>query len=307
VSNASRNLLTPEDLSSLKGLQVYAKNAVEGFCSGLHASPHKGFSVEFKQHRPYVSGDEIRRIDWKAFARTDRHYIREFEDETNLVTSLLVDSSGSMGYRGTAGHLKLDYARKLAACLGYLMMTQGDAVGMATFDTKVREILPARSKTSHLDAICKVLSRVQPGGETDPGEVLRSLAPRLRQRGLVVLISDCFGDVVPLSKALGLFRHRGHDVLVFQLWDRDELDFPFKSWTKFIDLENEENIHLMDPSTLRKDYLKNLAEFRGSLNTNLKKNRIDLVPLVTDEPMAAALTKYVSARLRTTTASTKNG
>ena len=291
----------------MKGLQLYAKNVVEGFCTGLHASPHKGFSVEFKQHRPYVPGDEIRRIDWKAFARSDRHYIREFEDETNLITTLLVDSSGSMGYTGTAGIRKLDYARQLAACLSYLLMMQGDSIGMATFDTKVRKLLPARSRTSHLDVICKELAKVQTGGETDPGEVLRTLAPRLRQRGLVILISDCFGDVDPIAKALGLFRHRGHDVLVFQLWDRDELDFPFKSWTKFIDLENEDNIHLMDPSMLRQGYLKRLETYRNELSDVLKRSRVDLVPMVTDEPVHSTLSQYLNNRVRSVTASTRNG
>ena len=296
--SSARNLLSPEDRSQLKGLQLFAKTAVEGFTTGLHKSPHKGFSVEFKQHRPYVPGDEIRRLDWKAFARSDRFYIREFEDETSLITTVLLDQSGSMGYTGTGGIEKIDYARRLAACLSHLMMMQGDAVGLVTFDTKVRELMPPRSRTNHLDAICQRLEAVETGEETEPAEVLRSLAPRLRQRGLLVLISDCFGDVNALSKALGLFRHRGHDILVLQLWDRDEIEFPFKSWTKFIDLEDEENEQLVDPSTLRKAYLKRVGEFRSGLAKSLSKTRVELAPIITDEPYATALSRYLNHRMR---------
>ena len=225
---AITDIVKGKDLSRIRRLNLFARQVVEGFCTGLHQSPHKGISVEFKQHRPYTHGDEIRRIDWKVFARSDRHYIREYEEETNLRCTLIVDASGSMGYEGTTGQVKFDYAKRLAACLAYLMMGQGDSAGLVTFDDKVRSFIPDRQKTSHLQVLIETLENTKLGAETELSPVVKSLVPRLRRRGLVVLISDCFGDVSSLVKSLAQLRHRGHEVLIFQIWDRDELDFPFK-------------------------------------------------------------------------------
>ncbi len=289
---------TAADLQRISGLQLYARNVVEGFCTGLHASPHKGFSVEFRQHRPYVPGDEIRRIDWKVFARSDRYYIREYEEETNLGCQLVLDASGSMGYRGTADGVKFDYARKLAACLAYLMTMQQDAVGLVTFDDRVRTFIPQRSRTSHLGVLVDAMEQAESGRETALDGSLMSLIPRLRRRGLVVLISDCFGDVEPLLGALGHLRHRGNEVIVFQIWDRDELEFPFSRWTRFVDLEDGDRERLVDPATLRRGYLDNLARYRERLERGCRGHRVDLVPLVTDEPHAEALGRYLAWRVR---------
>ena len=295
---AITDIVKGKDLSRIRRLNLFARQVVEGFCTGLHQSPHKGISVEFKQHRPYTHGDEIRRIDWKVFARSDRHYIREYEEETNLRCTLIVDASGSMGYEGTTGQVKFDYAKRLAACLAYLMMGQGDSAGLVTFDDKVRSFIPDRQKTSHLQVLIETLENTKLGAETELSPVVKSLVPRLRRRGLVVLISDCFGDVSSLVKSLAQLRHRGHEVLIFQIWDRDELDFPFKQWTKFVNLEMEADNHMVDPASLRKSYLSNLEKFREELKRGCLRNRVDLVPLVTDEPYAAALARYLAARMK---------
>src|ERR1700761_2236879 len=198
------DFVPPASLQKIANLQIFARQVVEGFCSGLHRSPHKGFSVEFKQHRPYVPGDEIRHIDWRVFGRSDRFYIREYEEETTLRATLLLDRSGSMAY-GRDGFTKFDYATRLAACLAYLMLGQQDSVGMVTFDTEVRRYIPPRSRVSHLRVLIDELQAGQPGGETEIGRVFHDLVPKLHRRGLLVIISDLFGDVTSLLKALAHF------------------------------------------------------------------------------------------------------
>jgi uncharacterized protein (DUF58 family) len=291
-------LLSPTDLQAVSSLQVLARSVVEGFCSGLHRSPHKGFSVEFAQHRSYVPGDDIRKLDWKIFGRSDRLYIREYEEETNLRATILLDTSGSMGYNGASnpGLSKLQYAIRLAACLSYLMLGQRDSVGLVTFDTKIRHHLPPRSRTSHLDAILTILSSVKPGGETALPDVLHDLVPRLHRRGLLILLSDCFGPVEPLISALAHFRHVHQELIVYQVWDRDELEFPFQKPTRFESLENPQDVLQVDPAQLRAAYMANLKRFRDGLLQGCHRHRIDLAPITTDEPYAAALAKCLRAR-----------
>lgn len=289
------DFLKPEDLQKISNLQILARQVVEGFCSGLHRSPHKGFSVEFKQHRQYVPGDEIRHIDWRVFGRSDRFYIREYEEETNLRSTILLDLSGSMNY-GRGAVTKYQYATRLAACLAYLMLGQQDSVGLVTFDTKVRRYIPARSRVSHLRVLMDELERAEPGGETELGTVFHDLVPKLHRRGLLVIISDLFGDVTSLLKALAHFRHAHHEILIFQIWDRDELEFPFKGWTQFESLETTGAKHLLDPALLREAYLANLAKFRDELTRGCRRNKIDLVPFTTDQPYADALAAYLSRR-----------
>jgi len=289
------DFLKPSDLQRLSNLQVFARQVVEGFCSGLHRSPHKGFSVEFKQHRPYVPGDEIRHIDWRVFGRSDRFYIREYEEETNLRATLILDRSGSMGYG--AGTSKFAYATKLAACLSYLMLQQADSVGMVTFDTEIRRYIPPRSRVSHLKVLIDELENGQTGGETELGTVFHDLVPKLHRRGLLVILSDCFGDVATFLKAMAHFRHAYHEILVFQIWDRDELEFPFKGWTQFECMERTGIKHMLDPVLLRQAYLENLAKFRDELTRGCRRHKIDLVPFCTDQPYAEALAAYLSRRL----------
>ena len=291
------DFLSPRDLQKISNLQVFARQVVEGFCTGLHRSPHKGFSVEFKQHRQYVPGDEIRHIDWRVFGRSDRYYIREYEEETNLRTTLLLDRSGSMGYGREGSTTKLEYATKLAACLAYLMLQQSDGVGLVTFDTAIRRYIPPRSRISHLRVLIDELEKSKPGGETELGDVFHDLVPKLHRRGLLVVLSDCFGDVNTLLKALAHFRHAHHEILVFQIWDRDELEFTFKSWTQFECLERDGIKHLLDPVMLREAYLANLEKFRDELTRGCRRHKIDLVPFCTDQPYAEALAAYLSRRM----------
>jgi uncharacterized protein (DUF58 family) len=290
-----RDLLTPKDLQKVSSLQIVARLVVEGFCMGLHSSPHKGFSVEFKQHRPYVSGDEIKYLDWKVFGKTDRFYIREYEEETNLRATILLDVSGSMGY-GNSEITKHYFSKRLAACLAYLMLKQQDSVGLVVFDHKIRNYIPPRAQPKHLHRLIVELDKARTGGETELAEVFHDLAPRLHRRGLIIIISDCFGDIPKLLSALAHFRHAHHEIIIFQIWDRDELEFPFSRWSRFDSLENSGDKHLVDCSFFRNTYLENLESFRKELLRGCSRHRIDLVPMITDRPYAEALAHYVNKR-----------
>lgn len=292
------DILHPEDITSLQHLQLFARTVVEGFTTGLHASPHKGFSVEFRQHRPYVQGDEIKRLDWKIFGRSDRFYIREYDEETNLRATIVLDASGSMDYRGTKAIHKFDYARKLSAAIAYLLMSQQDAVGLVTFDSKLREFIPNRTRITHLHHLLDAMVKTQPGKETGLANVIESLAMRLKRRGLVILISDLFDDAAALLRAIGVLRRKGHEILVFQLWDRDELEFPFGNWSRFENLENEEDFLLLDPAVIRQRYMAVLEDWRKQMNEGLRKHEVDVVPMITDEPHTEALRKYLALRMR---------
>lgn len=292
------DILSAGDIGRFSNLQLLARQVVEGFCSGLHRSPHKGFSVEFKEHRSYVPGDDIRTIDWKLFGKTDRLYIREYEEETNLRCTILLDSSGSMAYSGSRsnGATKHDYAVRTAACLAYLMLQQQDSVGLVTFDKQVRRYIPPRAQPKHLQAIVAELQKQKPRFETELGDVFHEMASKIQRRGLLVVISDLFGDVDQLMKSLAHFRHANHEVIVFQIWDPDELDFPFRQWTQFASLEASGNRHLVDPAQVRRAYLDKLAEFRDQLAKGFNRHRISLVPMTTDQPHADSLAAYLALR-----------
>ncbi|MDG1897801.1 MAG: DUF58 domain-containing protein [Fuerstiella sp.] len=292
------DVLTSRDIGRFTNLQVLAKQVVEGFCSGLHRSPHKGFSVEFKEHRAYSPGDDIRTIDWKLFGKTDRLYIREYEEETNLRSTILLDSSGSMAYSGsrTNGVSKHDYAVRTAACLTYLLLQQQDSVGLVTFDKKVRRYIPPRARPKHLQAIINELKKQKPEFETELGDVFHEMVAKIHRRGLLIIISDLFGDVEQLMKSLAHFRHANHDIVIFQIWDPDELDFPFRQWTQFASLESAANRHLVDPAQIRRAYLEKLGQFREQLTNGCNRHRINLVPMTTDQPYADSLAAYLALR-----------
>lgn len=292
------DVLSGRDIGKFANLQLLAKQVVEGFCNGLHRSPHKGFSVEFKEHRQYVPGDEIRNIDWKLYGKTDRLFIREYEEETNLRATILLDSSGSMAYSGSRsnGLTKHDYAVRTAACLTYMLLQQQDSVGLVTFDTKVTSYVPPRARPKHLQAIVNQLDKTRPANETELGDVFHELANKIQRRGLVIVISDLFGDVDRLLKALAHFRHSRHEMMIFQIWDPDELDFPFRQWTQFSSLETANRQHLVDPAQIRKAYLEKLQQFREKLTSGCSRHRINLVPMTTDQPYADALAAYLSVR-----------
>ncbi len=297
MPNDSPRILTPEDRSALANMQLLARTVVEGLAAGRHRSPHKGSSIEFKEHRQYVKGDEIRSIDWKLFGKTDRLYIRQFEDETNLRAMIFLDQSGSMAYRGTRSQVsKHQFAKSLAACLATLLISQQDAAGIATFDDQVRQWLPPRSRSNHLQAVYSTLVQSRLGGETRLSNTLTDAAGRLNRRGMVVLISDCFDQVDTLMKALGLFRHKGSEVVVFQVFDPDELDFPFRNRTQFRNLEVAGQQRIVDPRSLRSEYLQRLKAFREALAAQSARERIDLIACTTDQPYATILTNYLARR-----------
>lgn len=292
------SILHAEDITSLQHLQLFARTVVEGFTTGQHASPHKGFSVEFRQHRPYVQGDDIRRLDWKIFGRADRFYIREYDEETNLRATIVLDASGSMNYRGTNRVLKFDYARKLAASLAYLLVSQQDAVGLVTFDSKIRDFIPNRTRITHLHHLLETMVKTEPGKDTSLAPVIESLAQRLKRRGLVIIISDFFDDPATLLRGIGVLRKKGHEIVVMQLWDRDELEFPFGQWSRFENLENDEEFVLLDPATIRLRYLEVMKRFQEQLKEGFRKHQVDYLSLPTDEPHTAALRNYLALRMR---------
>lgn len=293
--------LPPEEIKKIAHLQVLARLVVEGSCTGLHRSPHKGFSVEFKEHRQYVPGDDIRHLDWRIFGKTDRFYVREYEQETNLRCTILVDASGSMGYAGTksGGITKHQYAIRVAASLSYLMLQQADTVGLVLFDDQVRSYIPPRSRATHLTRILAALSASQPGGETALADVFHQMTAKLRRRGLLIVLSDAFDDVGRLLRALAHFRHARHELILFQIWDPDELEFPFQHWTRFDCLEVDGRRHTLDPAQVRAAYLANLQRFRQELRDGCGRHQVDLVPMTTDQPYGDALARYLALRKKT--------
>jgi uncharacterized protein (DUF58 family) len=287
----------PTSLSKYGHLSLVARNLVEGFLTGVHKSPYKGFSVEFAEHRQYYPGDEIRHIDWRAYGKTDRYYIKEYEEETNLKAHLLFDASGSMAYKGKYPS-KFQYAQYIAASLSYLMLHQRDAVGLSLHDTKVRKFIKPRATSKHLLLLLQAIEESQPGGETSLAPLWHQVAIQVKQRGLVVILSDCFEQVGPLLKALQHFRHKRHEVLLFHILAPEELEFPFKKWTQFRNLEAANHKLLVDPNRLRKEYLANFERFRKELRDACGKTQVDYHLMRTDEPVEKALGIYLTRRQR---------
>lgn len=292
-----RQLFDPSELARYGGLALVARNVVEGFLSGIHRSPFKGFSLEFAEHRQYYPGDEIRRIDWRAYGKTDRYFIKEYEDETNLKAVLVVDASGSMGYQGKQKLSKFAFAQQVAASLAYLLLGQLDAVGLLTHDTKPRQFIPPKATGKHLLSLLRTLEQTQIGGETSLGEVWDQIAGQhLKRRGMVILLSDCFGDIPNITRALRHLRYGRHEVILFQIVAPEELDFPFKNPTKFRSLEVRGYELTVDARRLREEYRKNFDDHQRQLRRVAEELRIDYVLLRTDEPVERALGAYLATR-----------
>jgi uncharacterized protein (DUF58 family) len=285
----------PSTLARYGRLSLVARAVVEGFFSGVHRSPYKGFSVEFSEHRQYYPGDEIRHIDWRAFGKTDRYYIKEHEEETNLRAYLLVDASGSMAYRGT-GVSKFQYARYLAASLAYLMLHQRDAVGLAIHDERPRVFLTPRTHSKQLPHILHVLEQTEPGGETSLAPLWNTLASQARRRGMFLIFSDCFDRLPVLVEALRRLRHRQHEVLLFHILAPEEIEFPFGARTLFRSLENVRDQRSLDPRALRGEYLHNFQGFCRELRIQARNLHVDYHLVRTDEPVDRALGLYLSQR-----------
>jgi uncharacterized protein (DUF58 family) len=287
----------PTSLSKYGHLSLVARNLVEGFLTGVHKSPYKGASVEFAEHRQYYPGDEIRHIDWRAFGKTDRYYIKEYEEETNLKAHLLVDASGSMAYKGKHP-AKFQYAQYIAASLSYLMLHQRDAVGLSVHDTKVRTYLKPRVSSKHLLQVLRALELARPEGETSLAPLWHQVADQIKQRGLVIILSDCFEQVGPLLRALQHFRHRRHEVMLFHILAPEEIEFPFRKWTQFRNLELASHRLLVDPQRLRKEYTQNFERFCTDLRDACGRAQVDYHMMRTDEPVERALGIYLTKRQR---------
>jgi uncharacterized protein (DUF58 family) len=292
----SGHILTPDIISRLNNLSLKARFVVEGFIVGLHKSPYHGFSVEFSEHRAYGAGDEIRHVDWKLWGKTDRFFIKQFEEETNLKSYLLVDQSLSMTYKSKK-MTKLEYAQILAASLGYLMLKQQDAVGLTLFDDRIRVNIPARSKRSHLNIILSQMQNIIAGPETTIAPVLHKTAEAINKRGLIILISDLFDDPDKVLSGLQHFRYKGHEVIVFHVLDPQELTLDFTQRTRFRDMESGEEI-VTDPWHIQSDYQKSMEQFCDYIKSNCRQKNIDYVQLSTDLPLDMALSEYLIKRKR---------
>jgi len=290
------HILTPDIISRLNNLSLKARFVVEGFIVGLHKSPYHGFSVEFSEHRAYGAGDEIRHVDWKLWGKTDRFFIKQFEEETNLKSYLLVDQSLSMTYKSKK-MTKLEYAQILAASLGYLMLKQQDAVGLTLFDDRIRVNIPARSKRSHLNIILSQMQNIIAGPETTIAPILHKTAEAIKKRGLIILISDLFDDPDKVLSGLQHFRYKGHEVIVFHVLDPQEITLDFTQRTRFRDMESGEEI-VTDPWHIQSDYQKSMEQFCDYIKSNCRQKNIDYVQLSTDLPLDMALSEYLIKRKR---------
>jgi uncharacterized protein (DUF58 family) len=278
-------------------MELKARTVVEGFLAGLHRSPYKGFSVEFAEYRQYLPGDDLSTLDWKVYARSDRHYVKKYEEETNVECHLLLDVSASMAYRGAAAMSKLEYGSVLAASLAYLMNRQRDATGLITFDDRIVFRLPAAARPGHLHALLVALERITAGQRSDLGRPLHQLAEALVKRSMVVLVSDLLDEPEPIIKGLKHLRFRGSDVIVFQVLDPHELTFPFKGAARFRDLESDQQV-TAEPSSIRTTYLRELAGLTLRYDRELRGAGIDYVQLDTSQPLDFALLAYLAARSR---------
>jgi uncharacterized protein (DUF58 family) len=299
VASAPRDLrfLDPAVIARLGSMELKARTVVEGFLSGLHRSPYKGFSVEFAEYRQYMPGDDLSTLDWKVFARSDRHYVKKFEEETNLECHVLLDVSASMAYRGGAAMSKVEYGSVLAASLAYLMHRQRDATGLIEFDDRIRGRLPASARPGHLHAILLALEKVAPGTTSDVGRPLHQLAEALGKRSLAVLISDLLDEPDRVVRGLKHLRFRGTDVIVFQVLDPHEIQFPFRGAARFTDVESALEV-TADPARVRQQYLDAMAAMRTRYERDLKGAGIDFLTLDTSKPLDFALLAYLDARSR---------
>ncbi len=300
-------LLDPEALGKIHRLEFLARGVMEGFVMGGHKSPFRGFFVEFGEHREYTPGDDIRALEWRVYGKSDRYYVKQYMEETNLRATILLDASGSMAYTGGLASSrrgrrlsKFDYARYLAASLLHLMIHQQDAVGLVTFDTAVRRYLPSRGRAGHLRVLLEELHNTEPGGETSIAPILHDIAERVKRRGLVIIISDLFDDPAEILKALHHFRFRKHEVILLHVMAEEELSFPFEKWSLFEDLEVATNRLELDPKALRAAYLDEVRRFVSDIRKGCGEMRVEYVPLNTNKDFDLALLDYLAGRMRLT-------
>jgi uncharacterized protein (DUF58 family) len=290
-----RRFLHPETIARISRLDLRARHVVEGFIAGMHRSPFFGHSVEFVQHREYTPGDDIRDLDWKVWSKTDKYYVKQYEEETNLRCTLVVDVSNSMHY-GRGALNKYEYACTAAACLGHLLLRQQDAVGLISFDEDVRQVVPSRSQQTHIDALIRAMHVSRPRDKTNVEKIMRRVAEDAPARGMIVLVSDLLVDREPLFRGLQMLKHRRHDVLVLHVMDEDELSFPFAGTTRFEGME--ELIHLLcDPRALRDGYIEALEEYLVEVRRGCARQGIDYMLVNTQEYLDAILSKFLHHRM----------
>ncbi|MES2791839.1 MAG: DUF58 domain-containing protein [Planctomycetota bacterium] len=292
---SAEQYLKPDVIQTVARLDLRARFIVEGFLSGLHASPYHGFSVEFSEHRRYAHGDDPKDIDWLVFAKTDRFYIKKYQAETNITGYLVMDLSESMAYTYRQQLTKFEYSVCLAAALGYLMIHQQDPVGLITFDDKIRNSLPAKSKRAQLGSILALLAKLKPAGPTEIARNLRQIASMMKHRSLVMLFSDLLADPEPVINSLHLLRHRGHDVILFHILDEAEVNFPFDGMVDLKDPESGENL-VVDADGMRADYLDAMRELCEKYKRECFAAGVDYVAINTSQPFDKALLEYLSQR-----------
>jgi uncharacterized protein (DUF58 family) len=287
--------LKPEVIQQIKRLDLRAQFIVKGFMHGLHASPFQGFSVEFSEHRKYTPGDDPKDIDWLIYAKTDKYYVKKFEAETNITGYLAMDLSRSMGYTYRQELTKFEYSISLAAALCYLMIHQQDPVGLLTFDEKIRNSLPPKSKRSHLGDVLSLLAKLEPRGKTDIAQSLTQIAAMLRHASLVMIFSDLLADPEPILQSLFRLRHRGHDVILFHILDEAEANFPFDGMVELEEPETNRRLEL-DATAFRRDYLDELEGFRETYRRECYQAGVDYVEIDTSMQFDKALTEYLVGR-----------
>src|SRR5262245_44046493 len=292
---STEKYLRPEVIRQVARLDLRAKFIVEGFLSGLHASPFHGFSVEFSEHRKNVPGDDLKELDWNVYAKTDKYYLKKFEAETNVTGYLVMDLSGSMGYTYRQELTKFDYAICLAAALAYLMIHQQDPVGLVTFDTRIQTSLPPRSKRTQLGNMLSILANLKPTGKTDPGPCLHQVATMIRNKGLVMIFSDLLAEPGPILEALHHLRHNGNEVILFHILDEAEVKFPFDGLIEFEDVEEHDKLTI-DALGIRKEYLSAVSEFQARWQSECITANIDYVPMDTSVSYDRALMEYLLQR-----------
>ncbi|NLS95294.1 MAG: DUF58 domain-containing protein [Planctomycetaceae bacterium] len=296
MSPSAESYLNPQILARIQGLALRARLIVEGYVSGVHRSPFHGFSIEFAEHREYAPGDDLRYVDWKVFGRTDKFYLKQYEEETNLICNLLLDTSESMSYRSDEAALsKLEYAKCVAAALSYLVLHQQDSIGLATFDREIRALVRPSSNPSQLKQVLHLLEESGGQSKTETGPIFHNLAERFRKRGIVIVLSDLFDDVPSMLAGLKHFRHKRHEVVLFHVLDPAELEFPFRRVTMFEGLEDLPKV-LADPPSLRKAYLKEFHAYIRQLKQGCRMHRIDYVQMRTDQSFDVALSAYLASR-----------
>tara|TARA_A200000159_G_C7321097_1_gene338898 strand:- start:8 stop:868 length:861 start_codon:yes stop_codon:yes gene_type:complete len=283
-------------VAMLNSISMKAKLVVEGYIIGQHRSPYHGFSVEFSEHRSYEPGDEVKHIDWRLYGKTNRLYVKRYEEETNLRAHLILDTSKSMSYTSNKVS-KLDYGSYLLAALSYLMISQQDAAGVVLFDEKIRSFVPPKSTPSHLNTLLNILDAPKPGNDTKIESVLHQMAERINKRGLVIIISDLLDEPKNVFKGLKHFRHRKQEVILFHILDRNELEFEFENRTKFVDMESGEEI-TTDPWHIKNDYKNLILDIQKYYRRNCRLNKIDYVPLYTDDSLDKGLSEYFNKRQR---------